>query len=689
MSSFHSYLVFSEYSKMEINLDDEDTGNQNETIQNLITEIEEKHHSERTKKFYKRYQGYFISFLKQNYPETLQESNLILENLNLNIVKSFLVTRKYKKGPNKGNLVGVKVLCGIRSAIRFLFVQNNVDPPSWFENGLSQFYRGLKRQKTELQAAGVIKPGEGMDPIPFNIYSVLAKLFLCGNNERKDVFAHLFMILAWNLMSRVTNVSTITFGHLKWMGDSLGVVFSKTKCDQMGEKPKDYKHIYANPLEPFICPILSFGIYLLTFSFSDQILLFEGGESQTCRFSKLLSNALRSENGLNLLSNNGILPETINGLEIGTHSFRKGASTYAASLCKDGASISSVCLRAGWSMGAVQDRYIRFENASDCFLGRVIAGLPIQDKSFSILPPYFQNASNASTFLACLFPSLCKNVMGKYDFRIDPNILLFSLASVVYHESYLKKNLRNDHPLFNSALFRDPSILEKLKVDVFCDYGTGAFRASGTSLSTTILKVMYGMQSQLECMEQSIVKGVENVIETNGIQAGNITSGFLEQTVRNIFDDYFKNNPPEQSGSPDQNRLGEDEPSKRFSLFYWKNTGKFHRLPEEYKLPKTILSNAISLWFFGDPSRSISPFRNLEPTDFGDDNQRKRFSDWKKVMLLLEQYLLKNHHDLMNGVKESDVELIHQYAKSCFGLSGNRRNQLTVLSVAKIIRKKS
>jgi hypothetical protein len=42
--------------------------------------------------------------------------------------------------------------------------------------------------------------------------------------------------------------------------------------------------------------------------------------------------------------------------DIGTHSIRKGAATWAAALV-DGPSSISIYLRAGWSLG-VQDRYI-------------------------------------------------------------------------------------------------------------------------------------------------------------------------------------------------------------------------------------------------------------------------------------------------------------------------------------------
>eukprot|EP00834_Sanchytrium_tribonematis_P007834 NODE_780_length_3936_cov_0.468335.p7 type:complete len:102 gc:universal NODE_780_length_3936_cov_0.468335:2113-1808(-) len=82
---------------------------------------------------------------------------------------------------------------------------------------------------------------------------------------------------------------------MEWHEDSLGIFFAHMKNDQCGEKPRDARHIYANPLMPEICPIFSLGMYLLCFNFdSNNLKLFPGG-SQYDRFSKILSRLL---NGL-------------------------------------------------------------------------------------------------------------------------------------------------------------------------------------------------------------------------------------------------------------------------------------------------------------------------------------------------------------------------------------------------------
>ncbi|KAG6958584.1 hypothetical protein JG688_00010452, partial [Phytophthora aleatoria] len=54
-----------------------------------------------------------------------------------------------------------------------------------------------------------------------------------------------------------------------------------------------------------------------------------------------------------------------------------------------GPSIVRICLHCGWSLGGVQDRYFRYESAGDQYLGRVVAGLPLNSSAFATLPPHF------------------------------------------------------------------------------------------------------------------------------------------------------------------------------------------------------------------------------------------------------------------------------------------------------------
>ena len=82
-------------------------------------------------------------------------------------------------------------------------------------------------------------------------------------------------------------------------------------------------------------------------------------------------------------------------VNLGAHSLRKGAVTYCSSGSTMAPSIIAICLRAGWSLKGVEDRYFRLENAMDQFLGRVVAGLDLMSGDFAILPPFFAHSNEA------------------------------------------------------------------------------------------------------------------------------------------------------------------------------------------------------------------------------------------------------------------------------------------------------
>ena len=82
----------------------------------------------------------------------------------------------------------------------------------------------------------------------------------------------------------------------------------------------------------------------------------------------------------------------IDPASLGTHSMRKGASTYGASgstACPPSAALQ---LRAGWTLPGVQGTYLRYEAAGDMYVGRTVSGLPIDKPEFAILPPNFEGA---------------------------------------------------------------------------------------------------------------------------------------------------------------------------------------------------------------------------------------------------------------------------------------------------------
>jgi hypothetical protein len=188
----------------------------------------------------------------------------------------------------------------------------------------------------------------------------------CGTTRFRS-FSHVFTLFTWNLINRAVNTKELMYSHLHWKEDALCVPLPKSKTAQVGKQRPSPKHVYANPADSVICPILAFGLHTLLASAASasETGVFPGGDQQT-RSSKALIRCLDSEEGKARLS---LLGLTLS--DVGTHSIRKGASSYVlGGLAGGGPSAVSVLLRGEWAVGSVNDRHWKHRDAGDQYVGR-------------------------------------------------------------------------------------------------------------------------------------------------------------------------------------------------------------------------------------------------------------------------------------------------------------------------------
>jgi hypothetical protein len=249
---------------------------------------------------------------------------------------------------------------------------------------LKEYLDGYKRETALLKERGEMPMGEGKAPMSGCGYEYLATTAMKQTQDYPLLLlCHTFLLFAWNLMARAVTVGAIIYDHITWEEDALVIKIGRVKNDQ-DAKNMHPRHIYANPVNPSICPILSLAllVFCKPFSYSGssrQVF----GESGQSRFSEWLGKIAQT-------CQEAIVAMGLILTDIGTHSFRKGVAT-ALSSYPGGPSAISIWLRAGWSLGAVQSRYI-FEGAGgDQFVGRAATGLDINCIDFAILPPHFNN----------------------------------------------------------------------------------------------------------------------------------------------------------------------------------------------------------------------------------------------------------------------------------------------------------
>jgi hypothetical protein len=129
------------------------------------------------------------------------------------------------------------------------------------------------------------------------------------------------------------------------------------------------------------------GVYLTTLNGGGEICgpndsLFPGS-SQYSRFVKIMNDILEEHR-------EEFRTQGIDIDDIGSHSIRKGATTWISSQ-PGGPSSMSICIRGGWTLGGVKDVYMTYEAEGDCFVGRMLALLHGRDamasrESFRFVP---------------------------------------------------------------------------------------------------------------------------------------------------------------------------------------------------------------------------------------------------------------------------------------------------------------
>lgn len=107
------------------------------------------------------------------------------------------------------------------------------------------------------------------------------------------------------------------------------------------------------------------GVYWATYGVDGTDAHLFPGDDEYERFRKVLGRVLEGPQIAAELERLGSV-----ATDISTHSMRKGTSTYCSSGSTACPSAVAVHLQAGWSMGGVQDRYLRHDAAGDMFVGR-------------------------------------------------------------------------------------------------------------------------------------------------------------------------------------------------------------------------------------------------------------------------------------------------------------------------------
>ena len=372
-----------------------------------------------------------------------QNCPILLNKLTFNVFSHYITTRKNKKG----EYLSKAGYGQIRSSLKHLYRMSGETMSEEYEKDLSQLMSGLKRTVAAEKGVSGRDLDEGKKGMSFEVYKRMCEI-LFKSDDDDYLFAHAFLTMEWNLLARSDNCFSMRTQHVEFKNDSLIFFFAKSKGNQLGEASEKPWHVYSNPRNPFLCPVLALARYVVSNPdiLKNRGLLFPG-QHQYTRFMNIFHKVIRENK--ELFEANGVREG-----DLGSHSCRKGAITLVSAGCTVSPPMAAICLRAGWSMGPVKDRYIHYEKARDQFVGRCATGISSLGKDFATSPVYWDMKGAPVGMKGVIDKCICNN-FGTIDELEGKTfeLIRFLFASICYHYDTLDTHLHPEHKMRSSPLF--------------------------------------------------------------------------------------------------------------------------------------------------------------------------------------------------------------------------------------------
>ena len=602
-----------------------------------------------------------------------------------------------------GKRFGMSSYNGRRSALFHLFRSYGESQNEKFTRELAVLFGGLKRKIILEKQNGDGRIQTGKTPMSFGLYERL-NTYLLKENTTEAIFCRTFLCITWNLICRSMNTCSIHMHHIAWQDDALQIYFAHMKNDQTGSRKRDPRHLYANPVNPIVCPLLALSTYLSVFSITGAKYskLFPG-ENQYKRFTSYLEKILEKYK-MEIERDFGVDIK-----HIGSHSIRKGAATYVSSGATCSPPQVATNIRAGWTMGVVQDTYLRYKAAGDQYIGRVVSGLPICSAKFSVLPPQFNcSVTEVDDITSTCFPNIpgCMKCACRY-----------FAASFLYHYDFLQQFSTPSHPInFVSCLTSPKFVSMKSLVVVKYAYEEEA------NVSVSLYKAVEESAIEVELLTDTNCAAPTNpsssdammidvvlIRKATGIPPhvlllGNMQTVIASQQVfltqmRSAINQEFEKRHMASESFQAKNQLEKtltafegrllavlNVPDKNDKLhipssdipgggiwFQW--GGRFNRVPKDWEFPnKVSLRNIWQRWFLCDEQNKICPLRRLQTKDVRNTkNGRRNLSGLSMVMkyMIFKAKEKGVYYDDPN--EEQVMEMFHKISGCVFALNKNAR----------------
>ncbi len=379
--------------------------------------------------------------------------------------------------------------------------------------------------------------------------------------------------------------------------------------------------------------------------------------------------------------------------DYGTHSIRKGGPTYCLGQVS-GPTPVAVNLRMGHSIGHINDKYIYQGEGADQLCGRTIAGLSFNDNSFAVLPPHFDSKAHSE-----LNQGFWRSIVADYDKypTCFKKVFPYLLASLLFHEQFLRRNLDSRHPLFQARVFANNYLLQQLKQSILTGIGkcpnTGMI-ATGIPPHLAIAAEMDQLRNKLTHLEEEVnalpVKTAQVVdaelrkeFVINGVAP--LTAAMVDeklaklQTIvldsqQSLIAAIGKSNTPTSSVSSQQDATHE------WSAFNWNDGLLCHFVPKGFRLPSNLsLRLAWDLWYCGQKNyngvqgQNIRPYRLLSRKFDICSEDDVQYTRIKCCIQQLEemsgqQHLISDHQNICSHISSLSADERDELFRKCYNI---------------------
>lgn len=226
-------------------------------FQQISAAIAGKRVADSTRKSYASKMKTWKAWLTQHKPQYIVNDDIALP-LDTDTMLAFFGSIAYKDAEKK-HLRAASTVYAYYSALKFEYSERKI--PFNASVDVQQFLDGFQNTVAQAREDGQLPTFEGKQPLSMKAFRQIA---IFGLKGKECFYAHLYLVLCWNLMGRTTSIGSLHYANIGWSNDALQITLPRHKGDQAGQNTKP-KHLFANLEAPELCPVLAMAVYSFSY----------------------------------------------------------------------------------------------------------------------------------------------------------------------------------------------------------------------------------------------------------------------------------------------------------------------------------------------------------------------------------------------------------------------------------------